>query len=101
MPFAIERLDRTAPEHRKWPSAAEQVRNAPIYFHAELEEDNGLPYGISVLGDDRLLYASDYPHEPDAGIEETLDKFLAREDITEISKQRILCDNIKTLYSLS
>lgn len=101
VPFAIERIDRTPPERRKWPSAAEQVRTAPIYFHAELEEENGLPYAISVLGDDRLLYASDYPHEPDAGIAETLDNFLAREDIAETSKQRILCDNIKAIYSFS
>jgi predicted TIM-barrel fold metal-dependent hydrolase len=94
-PYLIERIDRKAGG-----IASEQVRNHPVYFHAELME-RALPYAISEIGDDRFLYATDFPHEPVAEIEESLEHFLAREDLSQTSKQRILCDNIKAIYSMT
>jgi predicted TIM-barrel fold metal-dependent hydrolase len=75
------------------------VRNHPVYFHAELTE-KALPYAISEIGDDRFLYASDYPHEPVDEIEEGLEHFLLREDLSQESKQKILCDNINAIYAM-
>ena len=37
-----------------------------------------------------MLYASDFPHEPDDEIVEVLEAFLAREDVSQAAKQKIL-----------
>jgi predicted TIM-barrel fold metal-dependent hydrolase len=47
-----------------------------------------------------LLYASDFPHEPDDKIMAVLEAFLAREDVSPSAKQKLLCENIKALYPL-
>jgi predicted TIM-barrel fold metal-dependent hydrolase len=93
-PYLIERIDR-----KTGGLASGQVRNHPVYFHAELTEKM-LPYAISEIGDDRFLYATDYPHEPVDEIEEGLEHFLMREDLSAERKQKILCDNIKSIYGI-
>lgn len=95
-PYLIERID-----DRTGGLASEQVRNHPIYFNAELDEDI-LRYAVAAIGDDRFIYASDYPHEGiDAGrARRTLQSFLAREDLSQTTKQKVLCDNIKALYGI-
>lgn len=100
VPYFIERIDRRAKERYGRRLAIEQVRAHPIYFHAELDEA-ALPQVISVVGEDRLIYASDYPHDEPHEIEERLTGFLAREDLPQSAKQKVLCDNIKTLYGMA
>ena len=95
-PYLIERIDQ-----RLNGIATEQVRNSPIYFHAELKDKMVLNGVISAIGDERLLYASDYPHEQPHEIAEDLEQFLAREDLSQTSKQRILCDNMEAIYNMS
>jgi len=99
VPYLIERIDRRT-ERTGRRLATEQVRNHPVYFHAELAERQVLPLALSVVGEDRLIYASDFPHEPDDEIMEVLEAFLAREDVRQSAKQKILCDNIEGLYAL-
>jgi len=99
VPYLIERIDRnTAGKGRKL--ASEQVRDHPVYFHAELAEQAVLPFSVSVVGEDRFIYASDFPHEPDDEVIEVLDDFLAREDLSASAKQKIVYDNIKALYNI-
>jgi hypothetical protein len=99
VPYFIERIDRRAKDMLGRRLATEQVRDHPIYFHAELDEA-ALPYVVSVVGDDRLLYASDYPHDEPPEIEERLEAFLRRDDLSRSTKQKILCDNIKAIYGM-
>ncbi len=99
VPYLMERIDRRT-ERTGRRLATEQVRDHPIYFHAELAERQVLPLALSVVGEDRLIYASDFPHEPDDEIMEVLEEFLAREDVSQSAKQKILCDNIEALYAL-
>ena len=99
VPYLMERIDNGA-DRRGIPSASEQVRNHPIYFHAELEEREGLVTALSVVGDDRFCYASDYPHEPQEEIKEGLESFLAREDVSLSSKQKILSTNVKEAFGI-
>ncbi len=94
-PYFVERIDR-----RTNGLASAQVRHYPVYFHAELEEKEVLTTCIEVLGDDRLLYASDYPHEPEDEIIVSLQHFLARKDLSRHTKEKILRDNIKVLYGM-
>ena len=97
--YPIERIDRRT-ERSGRHLATEQVRDHPVYFHAELAERRVLPLALDVGGEDRLLYASDFPHEPDDEIMEVLEAFLAREDVSQSAKQKILCGNIEALYTL-
>ena len=94
------RADRPRTERTGRRLATEQVRNHPVYFHAELAEQQVLPLALSVVGEDRFLYASDFPHEPDDEIMEVLEAFLAREDVSQAAKQKLLCENIEALYML-
>ncbi len=95
VPYLMERIDR-----RTRKLASKQVRNSPIYFHAELEEEYVLLPALNFVGDDRFIYASDYPHETHEDAIEALDEFLAREDIPLASKNKVLCENVKALYGL-
>ncbi len=100
VPYLVERIDRRteARHHRRL--ASEQVRNSPIYFHAELEEEGVLPTALAEVGEDRFLYASDFPHESAATATRALEAFLVRDDISPAAKQKLLCDNVKTIYGL-
>ncbi len=99
-PYLIERIDRrTARRGRHL--ASEQVRDHPIYFQAELEERQVLLAAIDAIGADRLIYASDYPHERLDDITEALQNFLRRDDVSQSAKQKILCDNVKALYGMA
>ena len=99
VPYLIERIDRRT-ERSGRRLATEQVQNHPVYFHAELAERQVLPLALSVVGEDRFIYASDFPHEPDDEIMAVLEEFLARDDVSQSAKQKILCDNIEALYML-
>ena len=95
-PYLIERIDQ-----RLDGLASNQVRHSPIYFHAELAEQGVLSYAVNAIGPDRFVYATDFPHEPVHEIEEVLAGFLAREDLTQDTKEKVLRDNIKALYALA
>jgi len=102
IPFLMDRMDmeygnRTpqAPLLKKKPS--EYMRDGRIYFHAELWEAM-LSYVIERVGEDRILYASDYPHEPD--LAQAIRKFEARTDLPDTAKQKILADNGKRFYGM-
>ena len=98
LPYLLERLDRSARPGRT--PATQQIMDHPIYFHAELEEDHGIAATVSMIGDDRLTYASDFPHEGVDDIVNTLNEFLNRADVSQTLKEKILRNNIKAMYSL-
>jgi predicted TIM-barrel fold metal-dependent hydrolase len=102
IPFLMDRLDveygnrsPQAPLLKKKPS--EYMSDGRIYFHAELWEAM-LSYVIERIGEDMILYASDYPHEPD--LAQAIRKFEARTDISDTAKQKILVDNGKRFYGM-
>ena len=99
-PYLMERIDRRTEDRTGRRLATEQVRNSPIYFHAELEERDVLPLALSVVGEDRFVYASDFPHESEATVQRALQGFLARQDVGEGAKRKILYDNVLALYRL-
>lgn len=104
VPYWLERMDEEwekrgdveAPLLRKPPS--EYVKDGHWFFHAEAEE-RAIPYVISVLGEDVLFYASDFPHW-DSEFPENIDHMLAREDLTESVKRKLLAENAKRLYRI-
>jgi len=102
IPFLMDRLDMEygnrraqAPLLKKKPS--QYMSGGQIYYHAELWEEM-LPYVIERIGEDQILYASDYPHEPD--LAEAIKKFSGRKDLSDSAKRKILADNGERFYNM-
>jgi predicted TIM-barrel fold metal-dependent hydrolase len=54
-----------------------------------------------VIGDDRLMFPSDYPHERVYGeFLKDIPELLARPELTDTTKQKILYDNAKEFYRI-
>jgi len=101
VPFVLERLEREF-KNRGAPvrmSPGEQLRSGRMFFHCELDERT-LAAAVDVLGDAHFFAASDFPHEPAAEFPEAIEAFLARPDLPDASKTRILADNPRRLYGL-
>jgi uncharacterized protein len=78
----------------------EHLRSGRIFFEAELG-DAMLPYIVKELGDQALVFASDYPHfTSPGGIARHVREFLERGDLSDETKRRILGDNAKRLYKI-
>jgi uncharacterized protein len=105
--WALFTLERMQEAYEQWAVQAPALKREPIehltsgriYFHCELEE-RILPYAVQTLGDQVLLYASDYPHLAPAKVYHTLEEFQARTDLSAESKARILGENARRLYKL-
>jgi len=106
VPYLMERLDEKyeklrhqAPLLARAPS--HYVRHCPIYFSCELEEKI-VPYAVGLGLEKKLLYSSDYPHERPTleAFLQDIPRFLARQDLSETVKKRILRDNCIEFYSL-
>lgn len=106
VPYMMDRMDdeyekrgqRWAAALRKKPSA--YIRDHDIYFSCEVEERT-LPYVIELVGEDRIFFASDYPHErarPD--FLHDIPEFAARTDLSDKVKEKILLHNARRFYRL-
>src|SRR5581483_1332247 len=75
----------------------EYLRGGQIYINTETE-DTLLPQVIQLIGDDHIILGSDMPH----GDREPFAKrdFVARTDLSDASKQKILWDNGWQFYGL-
>lgn len=105
VPYLMERLDMEyehrssqAPECKSLPS--EHLRSGRIFIHCELE-DRGIPQVTSLLRDDILFCATDFPHEPRSEFRENVEKFLARKDVSRETKYKIMTENPKRMYPLA
>jgi predicted TIM-barrel fold metal-dependent hydrolase len=97
MQEAYEQWAVQAPALKREPK--EHLTSGRIYFHCEADEEI-LPYAAEYLGDEVLLYASDYPHLAPAKVFRTLAAFQQRTDLSERTKSRILGENARRLYKL-
>ena len=104
VPYWLERMDEKwelrgeaeAPELKRSPT--DYVRNGNWYFHTEAEEKM-LPYVMSVIGEDRLFYASDFPHW-DSHYPQSIDEMLGRTDLSDGAKRKVMRENAIRLYGL-
>jgi len=76
----------------KLPSRAirDYLRSGRIFMCGEME-DPLMPEEIALLGEDQLLFSSDYPHGE--AREDAAKNLMERHDVTAIQKQKILYDN--------
>jgi predicted TIM-barrel fold metal-dependent hydrolase len=106
LPYMMDRLDyeyetrggRSFPNMKKKPS--DYVKDCPVYVTCEPEETS-LAYVTQVIGADRLMFPSDYPHERVYGeFLKDIPELLARPELTDSTKQKILYDNPKEFYRI-
>ena len=79
-------------------SPSEYLESGNIFISCEAEE-RLLPETLRILGDDVIVYASDFPHW-DAEFPGNIQHLLAREDLTESQRSKVAGLNAKRLYGL-
>jgi predicted TIM-barrel fold metal-dependent hydrolase len=94
---AYEQWKVQAPELKRDPD--EHLSSGRIFFHCEADE-RIIPYAVEALGPDVLLYASDFPHIASERILHEKGHFMARTDLPESTKAKIMRDNALRLYKL-
>jgi uncharacterized protein len=77
---------------------SDYVKSDSCFVSCEPDEE-GLAHTAEVLGNDRIVFASDYPHG-DCDFPHSVVKFRRRTDISNQLKEKILCDNAARLYNL-
>jgi predicted TIM-barrel fold metal-dependent hydrolase len=102
VPFLIdkieERLERIEPTERPV-SPSELLARKQLFF--QCGEERTTRRDIEFIGDDCLLWSSDFPHEATKTDMRKLAKmFFAREDLPDDSKLKIAYDNAKQYYAL-
>ena len=105
IPFLMDRMDeefelrgsREAPLLKMKPS--EYMKSDQFYYSFELEEST-LPYVMERVGEEKLLYASDYPHW-DTSWPNTVKTVMERKDVTDEQRRKIMSENAQRFYSLS
>lgn len=107
LPYMMDRMDeefekpqkRQAPLLKKNPS--DYIRSGQVWTTCEVEE-KALPQVLRQFNPDCVMWPSDYPHErlPEM-FKRDLPTLIARDDITDEQKRRILYENPKRFYHLS
>jgi predicted TIM-barrel fold metal-dependent hydrolase len=103
VPWLMDRMDeeqerkgRYSPRCKRKPS--EYLRSGNIFFAAEVGE-KALPLAAQVVGQDAIIWASDYPHERDQrDFSEDIPYLTRRSDIDEHLKRKIFFDNSVRFY---
>jgi len=92
------RLGQWADSAESWlkKSPGEYIRSGLIYFSCEADEPV-LPEALRLVGEDAVVYASDYPHW-DNEFPGSIRVLKGREDITDAQRRKILADNARRLY---
>jgi uncharacterized protein len=93
-----ERLERVAPQERPvLPS--ELLARKQLYF--QCGEEITTQRDVELLGDDCLLWASDFPHEATrTDMRQLVKEHFARNDLSREAKRKIIYDNAKRFYGL-
>jgi predicted TIM-barrel fold metal-dependent hydrolase len=105
IPYFLQRMDEEYDKRghaeakllRKSPT--EYVRQGRIYFSCEADEPL-LPQALAWVGDDRIMYASDFPHW-DHSYPKSVKELKERPDVTDDQKRKILAGTARRFYRLS
>ena len=109
VPFLMDRLDSEYEKIFSKQLRAKLPRPPSAYFRdgdnlwvsCELEE-KGLKYVIDAIGPDRIIYSSDFPHEPtENSIAAAVPEFLHNPIYSDAVKRKILHDNAVKLYHIT
>ncbi|MEE2971201.1 MAG: amidohydrolase family protein [Pseudomonadota bacterium] len=109
VPFMMDRLDyeydsvfgtKVRARLKKRPS--DYMREGENFWVGVELGEKGLKYAVDAMGgSDRILYASDYPHEPTAeDLTADVPDFLDDDDYDDTVKANVLYNNTKNFYRL-
>jgi predicted TIM-barrel fold metal-dependent hydrolase len=102
VPYWLDRLDHHV-EEWGYTSAPLALKPSEVFarqcFVAADAEERLLPLVVNAIGDDNLRCSTDYP-PPDHAFEGVVAQLTGRDDLTDASKRKILCDNAKRLFKL-
>jgi uncharacterized protein len=110
VPFMMDRLDYEynsvfggAARKRLKKKPSDYIRGDNFWVAMELGESAlSLKYTIDAIGSEKILYASDYPHEPtNEAIRNELAEFIESNQYTEAVKRNLLYSNMKRFYGLN
>jgi hypothetical protein len=94
-----DRLERLPAAERPL-APSELLARKQLFF--QCGEEPTTERDISLIGDDCLMWASDFPHEgTKTHMAQLIRQFFAREDLSDAAKRKIAYDNAKHFYSLS
>ncbi|MBM4260191.1 MAG: hypothetical protein FJ145_02000 [Deltaproteobacteria bacterium] len=65
-------------------------KSGRIFVAAEAD-DEMMTQEMALLGEDQILFSSDFPHDEGRG--DAMKEILERHDLSEVQKRKILCDN--------
>jgi predicted TIM-barrel fold metal-dependent hydrolase len=99
--FLLHRMDNAMAKGR-FPTAGKLKPSE--YFKRQCwistEHEKELPMIIDLLGDDNIVFSTDYPHG-DSDFPEGVEEFLEMDGVSNESRKKILWDNCARLYGLS
>lgn len=95
VPYVIHELKRSG-KVRKDPSA--YFREGRVFVSCEADEN--INYLTSIVGEDSLILASDYPHADSFREENMVKAIMDREDVPLRVKEKLLSANAQALYGL-
>ena len=93
-------MDRMAGKKRRGPTDSPELMASGRVLVSVEGADPGLPYAVQRLGEDAVIYATDYPHETKETVAEELDEALARADLPESALRKIYRENALRFYNL-
>jgi predicted TIM-barrel fold metal-dependent hydrolase len=108
VPFMMDRMDYEF-ESVHGVQARKELKKRPSDYFREAEHiwvamelgESSVPYVVQTVGSERIIYASDYPHEPShEDLTTELPEFLARNDLSDQVKANLVHNNAKRLYRI-
>jgi uncharacterized protein len=104
IPYFLQRMDEEY-EKRGFAEAkllteapSEMVHSHAIYFSCEADEPM-LPQALGYVGEDRIMYASDFPHW-DHSYPRSVKELADRTDLTDDAKRGVLAANARKFYKI-
>ena len=109
VPFMMDRLDYeydsifgAAARKRLKKRPSDYIREGDNFWVAMELGESALKYAIDAMGPDRILYASDYPHEPtEEDLTTELPEFLESNEYSDEIKRKLVHDNMISFYNLN
>jgi predicted TIM-barrel fold metal-dependent hydrolase len=99
--FLLHRMDNAMAKGR-FPTAGKLKPSE--YFKRQCwistEHEKELPMTIELLGDDNVVFSTDYPHG-DSDFPQGVEEFLELEGVSNESRKKILWDNCARLYNIN
>ena len=101
VPFWLDRIDHDFERLAEWDAPTLRLRPSE-YFRRQCfvgaEEERGLNHVVAQIGDDNIVWSTDYPHW-DSDYPRAVEEFLEL-PVSDDTKRRILWDNCARLYGL-